>query len=756
MNAPFDASALSCAIAELKAGRPLAAIPLLEEAVSKGDEPELASLNLGMALMDVGRITEATACLEALRSTLAHVPELHIRLGQLAAFRKDLDGARAGFQAALGLRADDVSAMAGLAGVELIEGRATAAAPWLHEALLHAPEDIGLRVRLGEVLLAQGQPGLAAEEAEACLAQDPGSGVAGVLRARALLAADPDAALDQLRAEAADEPFSAGRAAALATGLAACDDAGGALSQWYLADALNPADGDIVAGLALALHAARDWDQAAEALRRARLAKPGDPSCAAALAELHYRQHRLGEADRCYRDALSSFGRRPTILAGFALVLAGRGLQEEAWRIAEEGSVDPGLQALHLGGLAPYHPVVGTAKGLAALAFRLRDALAVDAAPLDRIASDPERRLRIGFLSAAFGKHPVGWLTVAGIEALPRDRFEVVLLSLRDLPGTIARRFHARADRWVDLSAVASDTALVERLRAEELDILVDLSGHGSGGRMMALRRRAAPVQIKWVGSQSGPTGVPEMDWMLADRWEIPEELAPFYTERALRLRDGYVCYAPPSYAPPVAPAPALTRGHVAFGCFNNLAKVTPEVLSAWARILAAVPGSRLAIRTHSLGDRATREDFALRAGALGLPLDRLDLLGPLPHAELLAAYGGIDISLDPFPYTGGLTVCESLWMGVPVLTLTGTSFAGRHALSHLSNVGLADWAVPSVDAYVTEAVRRASDPAALAELRAGLRDRVAASPLCDAPRFGESLALALRQAWREACARDA
>jgi len=358
--------------------------------------------------------------------------------------------------------------------------------------------------------------------------------------------------------------------------------------------------------------------------------------------------------------------------------------------------------------------------------------------------------LKVAFLSANFGTHPVGWFTLAGIENLPRDRFELALFSLGERPGPLAQRYRDRADHWHPIDPAIGEIDLVEKLRAEELDILVDLGGHGLGGKLRALRHRCAPVQIKWVGSQSATTGVPNIDWMLTDRWETPEGFEPHYLERLLRLPDGYVCYEPPSYAPPVAAAPALQRGHVTFGCYNNMTKITPRVLGCWARILEAVPGSRLVLRTHALGDEPTREAFIQRAEALGLPPARMDLHGAIPHAELLAAYGDIDISLDPFPYNGGLTVCESLWMGVPVLTLTGGSFAARHAFSHLSNVGLQDWVEFDEAGYIAQAVARAADLQALGTLRAALRERVAASPLCDAPRFGHHLGEALQRAWNE------
>ena len=175
-------------------------------------------------------------------------------------------------------------------------------------------------------------------------------------------------------------------------------------------------------------------------------------------------------------------------------------------------------------------------------------------------------------------------------------------------------------------------------------------------------------------------------------------------------------------------------------------------MVASWGRILGALPGSRLVLRTHALGEAATRDRVLARCAAAGLPPARLTLEGGVPHGALLAAYGGIDIALDPFPYTGGLTVCEALWMGVPVVALAGDSFCARHALSHLSNTGLADWVVTAADDYVALATRRAADLPALAALRAGLRARVAASPLVDAPRFGQALSAALRDAWRHWC----
>jgi len=204
------------------------------------------------------------------------------------------------------------------------------------------------------------------------------------------------------------------------------------------------------------------------------------------------------------------------------------------------------------------------------------------------------------------------------------------------------------------------------------------------------------------------------------------------------------------------AELPALARGHLTFGCFNNTAKITPVVIATWVRVLRAVPRSRLVLKAHQFGEAATTRHFMEAFAAQGIEEERVELRDGSPHRQLLAQYGDIDVVLDPFPYSDGLTTCEALWMGVPTVTVPGESFASRHSASHLSNAGLADWVVADLDGYVARAVAAAADVAGLARLRAGLRAQVRASPLCDAPRFGRSLGEALRHAWRAWCSAQA
>jgi predicted O-linked N-acetylglucosamine transferase (SPINDLY family) len=314
----------------------------------------------------------------------------------------------------------------------------------------------------------------------------------------------------------------------------------------------------------------------------------------------------------------------------------------------------------------------------------------------------------------------------------------------------MSNRLAARASRWHEVVGV-SDDALAAQIRADRIDILFDLAGHTADHRLLVFTRRPAPIQITWMG-YVGTTGVKEMDYLLADRFHVPPAAEVHYCEQILRMPHGYVCYDPPPIAPSVGPLPALGRGFVTFGSFNNAAKLTSEVLALWAEIVRRVPRSRLLLASPALGGATARERIGSAFEAAGGDRERLELRGGLAWPDLLAAYNTVDVALDPFPYSGGITTCEALWMGVPVVTCPGETFASRHSLSHLSNVGLTETVAGDRREYGDAAVRLAGDLPHLASIRAGLRDRMAASPLCDGDRFARDLLSILRDVWRQWC----
>lgn len=524
-----------------------------------------------------------------------------------------------------------------------------------------------------------------------------------------------------------------------------------------LADAaslLAPGEPAPIALLGRMLVRGLDVARAREVLERAAAMAPDDWELGNDLAVALLRVYRFSDACARLEALIAQHGANDTLLCNLSNARLALGDQPGAAdaaqaAIARAPHAINGQRAL-LNVLA-YTPGV-TGAALLQQARRLDRTTELAAPARWRARADPERRLRVGLLSGTLKVHPVGWLTLAGIEAIDRSTFSVVALAQHTASDWIARRFQACTE-WHSIEGM-DDNAVARHARALDLDILIDLGGYGDHGRMSACALRLAPVQIKWVGSQAHSTGLRAMDWFITDRWETPPGYESVYSERLLRLPDGYACYLPPPDAPEVARLPALSHGHVTFGCFNNLAKVNRALIAAWAAILQRVPTARLRLRTQQFDDPDVADMVRGRFLRHDIDPDRLDLAGSASHRALLDDYRHVDIVLDPFPYSGGLTTCEALFMGVPVLTLPGETFAGRHSASHVANIGLAaDWVANDLDDYIDRAARHASDLDELAALRAGMRRRLRDSPLCDAPRFGHALGAALRDCWRAWCA---
>jgi predicted O-linked N-acetylglucosamine transferase (SPINDLY family) len=363
---------------------------------------------------------------------------------------------------------------------------------------------------------------------------------------------------------------------------------------------------------------------------------------------------------------------------------------------------------------------------------------------------DPERRLRIGFVSPDLHRHPVGYFLICCLENLDRQHAEAACYSNSADHDELTARIQAAATNWRD-TFEWSDESLAERIRDDRIDILFDLAGHTRKNRLLVFARKPAPIQVTWAG-YVGTTGLQAMDYILADRYEIPPEAEPHHVERVLRMPHAYVCYEPPDYAPLVSPLPALKNGYVTFASFNNPPKINAAVVEVWARILCRLPSARLVLKYKGMAEPACADRFVQMFAAHGVDPGRLALLGNSPHVDLLQHYNDIDIALDPFPYNGGLTTLEALWMGVPVVTCPGETFAGRHSLTHLSNLGLTQTIARDQDEYVALAVSLAEDLTGLAALRAGLRERMASSPLCNGPQFADDFLQLLRGMWREWC----
>jgi tetratricopeptide (TPR) repeat protein len=370
-------------------------------------------------------------------------------------------------------------------------------------------------------------------------------------------------------------------------------------------------------------------------------------------------------------------------------------------------------------------------------------------------APDPARRLRIGYVSGDFRHHSVAFFFAPLIDSHDRAAVEVFLYSNDDRADAMTARIKARADHWVPIHHL-SDELAAARIREDAIDVLVDLSGHTSHNRMMLFARKPAPLAVTWLGYPN-TTGLPAIDYRFTDAVaDPPGETDRLHTERLVRLAPGFLCYRAPEDSGAVAPLPAAAAGHVTFGSFNNVAKLSPATIALWARLLREMPGSRLLLKASQFKDRGTRERIAAGFVAAGVESERVTVLPPhAATAEHLAAYGRVDIALDPLPYNGTATTCEALWMGVPVVTLRGGRHAARVGASILTAVGLENLIAQTPDEYLATAVKLAREREALATLRASLRERMRVSPLCDGGRFARAVEDTYRALWRDWCAAE-
>ncbi|MGQ0512282.1 MAG: O-linked N-acetylglucosamine transferase, SPINDLY family protein [Betaproteobacteria bacterium] len=365
-------------------------------------------------------------------------------------------------------------------------------------------------------------------------------------------------------------------------------------------------------------------------------------------------------------------------------------------------------------------------------------------------ASAPDRRLRIGYLSPNFHRHSVAYFLEPLLEARDRGAFQVHAYYNSSGSDEVTARLRAQCDAWADVFEM-DDAMLARRIAADRIDILVDLAGHTGGGRMGVFARKPAPVQATWLGYPD-TTGLDAMDWRLTDAIaDPPGEADRLCSERLLRLDQGFLCYRPPEVAPEVAEPPSAGVGHVTFGSFNNLAKLTPELVTLWARLLARLPGTRMLVKAQGLGSEAVQRAMRDRFAAEGVAADRVTLLdAERAVRHHLERYAGMDIALDSFPYHGTTTTFEALWMGVPVVVLEGRAHVSRVGVSILRRLGLDELVARDEEDYIAKAAALAADPERLRRLRAGLRERMRDSPLMDAAAFTRSIEAAYRRMWED------
>jgi predicted O-linked N-acetylglucosamine transferase (SPINDLY family) len=709
------------ALLHAAAGQTAQAIASFQEALMLRPDVPGSLVGLANLLSDEGRLEEAARAYTRALELQPNLVEAQCGLGQVLLSAGRLSEAREQFEAALAGGADSPSAMLGLNNVLIAEGKLGEAAESARRMIARWPQSAEAHTNLGIALARQGRTDEALAAYRQAIALDPQLGQArynqGVLEQRMGRLAEAEASFRTVLEREREN----------------------VIVMHALAGVLN-VQGKVQEGL----------NQLAKILSLA----PNFADAHNTRGVLLLRQGKYAEAEDAFATAIRL---RPEYVEAYSnrgMALKDEGRLDEALEdYVEALRIAPSRHAVR----SDYIMSMNYTKALSPAQILAENRIAAERlsqgiAPLPPAtnARDPERQVRIGYVSADLRNNPVGYFFEALARHHDRQRFAMYCYANQWNDDETTERLRGMADQWRSI-ARDTDEAVAARIREDGIDILVDLSGHTAGNRLRLFALRPAPVQASWLG-YFGTTGLPAIDYVIGDRYVTPPDEEEFYTERAARLPASYLCFTPPAVAVEPGPLPALAAGYVTFASFNNLAKVGPEVIDAWSEALKSVPNSRLFLKYKALADERVRTRLAARFADQGIDPARLRLEGESPRAELLARYREVDIALDTFPFGGGTTTAEALWMGVPVVTLTGDRFVSHVGESILNNAGMEELVTHSQPRYVAKAAELAGNLPQLAALRSGLRAQLLQSAFCDGPAFAKAFEALLRQMWRTWC----
>ncbi|MGA3065420.1 MAG: tetratricopeptide repeat protein [Tepidisphaeraceae bacterium] len=524
-----------------------------------------------------------------------------------------------------------------------------------------------------------------------------------------------------------------------------------AIAAYRQALALKPNFPDAQNNLGSALRDGGQLPEAITAFRQAIAQKPDFPEAHFNLGNALAACGQLDQAIAAYRQAIALRPGFADVFSNLGVALKLKGNLDEALAAYRQAlALRPNFVAAHsnLVYALHYHPDYDAPAILAehsqwdqrhAAPFR-------NASPSHDNDPSPDRRLKIGYVSPDFRDHVVGQNIRPLFRHHDRTLFDITCYAQVLHPDEMTRQFQQDAGSWRDIVGL-SDEQVAAQIRGDRIDILVDLALHMHGSRLLVFARRPAPIQITFAG-YPGTTGLTAIDFRLTDPYlDPPGEQDDFYSEKSIRLSNSFWCYDPAAEMPDVGPLPAATNGHITFGCLNNFSKVTDPTLSLWSAILRAVPRSRLIL----LSPHGEHRQRVLTQ--LAIEPSRVEIIEHQPRDQYLRTYHRIDLCLDTFPYNGHTTSLDSLWMGVPVITLCGKTAVSRAGYSQCKNLGLADELVAQTpQEFVQRAIDLAAQPNRLAELRSSLRSRMENSPLMNPRQFAANIESVYRRLWRDFC----
>ncbi|UEP48358.1 tetratricopeptide repeat protein [Burkholderia ambifaria] len=776
---------LACQLKQYDAG-----LALMERSLAARPDASYFN-NLGNMLRECGRLDDAIAHYRRAVALRPDYPEAHNNLGNALRDARDPAEAMQSCSRAIELRPGYAEAYNNLGNVLQDLGELDAAAASYGKAIAFHPAYAEAHSNLGNVLRAQDRHADAIVHYRRAIELNPALRVAHRGLAIALRATDDfDGALEHARAGL--DPDDAEGHCALGRSLRSMNDFDGAARLFERACEIDPGYAPAWCRLGELRCQQGEYE---ESLRLCRHAIELDPELADAYNFLGLAYHnldRMAASELSHRHAIDLNPDDADAHHNLAAALFRLDKLDEAmseYRIAQELGVDPVKIQLTLGDIlwakrdfagavAAFREAVehDPHRAYARLLFnmssspafapeewvvdaqRYGDYLARDARLLShdreqRARQARGRPLRVGFVSGDLRQHPVGIFLESVLAHLDRTRIEPHAYVTFVVEDDVTARLKSGFASWKKLTCLNRDQA-ARMIHDDGIDVLVDLAGHTNWSGLPVFAHRPAPVQASWLGFFA-TTGCRAIDYFIGDPHTLPADEAHHFVEQPWHLPDSYLCFTPPAYDVAVGPLPMATGGGVTFGCFGKLTKISDDVIALWSRLLHALPDARLMLKAHELGasdlNRATLERFARH----GIGAHQLILEGGSPRAEYFNAYNRIDIALSPFPYPGGTTTAEALWMGVPVIGMKGGRFVTHICESLLHAAGMGDWIAADEDAYLAKAIAFARDRDALAALRATLRERTLASPLCDAARFARNLEDAFHGMWARYVAGD-
>ncbi|HHY6931095.1 TPA: tetratricopeptide repeat protein [Burkholderia ambifaria] len=776
---------LACQLKQYDAG-----LALMERSLAQRPDASYFN-NLGNMLRECGRLDDAIAHYRRAVALRPDYPEAHNNLGNALRDARDPAEAMQSCSRAIELRPGYAEAYNNLGNVLQDLGELDAAAASYGKAIAFHPAYAEAHSNLGNVLRAQERHADAIVQYRRAIELNPALRVAHRGLAIALRATDDfDGALEHARAGL--EPDDAEGHCTLGRSLRSMNDFDGAARLFERACEIDPGYAPAWCRLGELRCQQGEYE---ESLRLCRHAIELDPELADAYNFLGLAYHnldRMAASELSHRHAIDLNPDDADAHHNLAAALFRLDKLDEAmseYRIAQELGVDPVKIQLTLGDIlwakrdfagavAAFREAVehDPHRAYARLLFnmssspafapeewvvdaqRYGDYLARDARLLShdreqRALQARGRPLRVGFVSGDLRQHPVGIFLESVLAHLDRTRIEPHAYVTFVVEDDVTARLKSGFASWKKLTCLNRDQA-ARMIHDDGIDVLVDLAGHTNWSGLPVFAHRPAPVQASWLGFFA-TTGCRAIDYFIGDPHTLPADEAHHFVEQPWHLPDSYLCFTPPAYDVAVGPLPMATNGGVTFGCFGKLTKISDDVIALWSRLLHALPDARLMLKAHELGasdlNRATLERFARH----GIGAEQLILEGGSPRAEYFNAYNRIDIALSPFPYPGGTTTAEALWMGVPVIGMKGGRFVTHICESLLHAAGMGDWIAADEDAYLAKAIAFARDRDALAALRATLRECTLASPLCDAARFARNLEDAFHGMWARYVAGD-